>query len=349
MAKTEKVETEAMETVPEKLVKEGVSLIKLENDTQMMISIQRPRDEEKILKACLKELDTYRSCADEALYIKPVGKNDKGEMQFADSLSIRAAESLANRWTNNAYACDKIDEDDESITLAGIWLDYETNIRRVLLKRVSKSYTQRATRKRIYHNDDRLELVVSANQSKLLREVILRNLPAGLKKEYENKAWQLLETEDREKKLVKIKRLFEQHSITLVDLASILGKELQKASNKDLIKLGGMFNSLRDGEITKEALLGKPVKPVKPEGEGLKVKPSEKVTEEALKEHDKRDTISLLQELSGICTGLPDEEFDKELSGFSFNRETVNKITDKKMQDSLREYFKAFMDEWKKP
>jgi hypothetical protein len=176
------------------LVAQGASLTRLENATQMQVSVQRPRDEVKILKAALQELDIYPSLAEEALYSKPVGKDHKPTcnnkfncncpMKYAVGLSIRTAESLANRWGNNAYGCEITADDEQSATLSAVYLDYETNTRTVLQKRVSKTYKARSGGL-IKHTLDRFDVVLAANQSKILREAILRRLPAGLKKEYE--------------------------------------------------------------------------------------------------------------------------------------------------------------------
>ena len=89
------------------LVSSGAALVKLENTTQMQIAAQRPRNEDRVLSAALAELERYPSMADEAIYSKPVGKDpNTNAMKYVEGLSIRAAESLANRWANSAYACD---------------------------------------------------------------------------------------------------------------------------------------------------------------------------------------------------------------------------------------------------
>ena len=89
--------------IPTEIVAQGGALCKLENNTQMTVAIQRPREETAILKNALSELDTYRSAAIAAVYNKPAGKDDSGRQVMVSGLSIRAAESLAGRWANSSY------------------------------------------------------------------------------------------------------------------------------------------------------------------------------------------------------------------------------------------------------
>src|SRR5512137_1875260 len=102
----------------------------------MSVAVQHPSSEERILTAALKELDLYPSMAEEALYMKPVGKNlTTGKMTYAEGLSIRTAESLANRWKNSSFGCEIVGEDYDTVSLAAVFLDYEENTRHVVMAR----------------------------------------------------------------------------------------------------------------------------------------------------------------------------------------------------------------------
>lgn len=173
------------------IIAEGFFL-KLENTTQMGIAIQRPRNEAVILTSALNELEIYPNCVETALYSKPVGKDEEGKMTHAEGLSIRTAESLANRWTNSAYGVEIVEDIPEYALIVAVFLDYENNTRHVVQRRVSKYYKTR-TGQVIQYTPDRFDIVLLANQSKLLREIILRSLPAGLKKAYEDKVRALLQ------------------------------------------------------------------------------------------------------------------------------------------------------------
>jgi hypothetical protein len=253
MAEAAKNNTMQYESAGEALVAQGMSIVKLENNTQMQVAVQRPRDEAKILAAALQELEIYPSMAEEALYMKPVGKNpDTDKMTYAEGLSVRAAESLANRWKNSSFGCEIVSEDDLTVQLAGVFLDYENNTRHVVVGRVAKSYRKR-NGTIVKRDPDRLELAVKAEQSKVLREVILRSLPAGLKKEYEFKVRELLaggKIENRKKGIV---AKFALLNVPLETLETHRGKKLADWEHEDIVVLFGIAAAIRDGELTKEA------------------------------------------------------------------------------------------------
>lgn len=243
-----------MENVAIQAIRDGHSLIKLENSTQMQVAVQRPRDESKILTDALKELETYRTAAISALYNKPVGKDDSGKMQNVIGLSIRAAESLANRWRNSSYGCEIISEDPESITLGAVFLDMETNCRHAMTRRVSKSLKRKdGSQYKLF--GDRLDTHVQAQASKLLREVILRSLPAGLKEDYKEKAVEIM----RKLGPDQIKRMlnaFLKHKVTQKDIEFYLDKTIDKISLDDYIELQGLYNAIEEGESSAEEVFG---------------------------------------------------------------------------------------------
>lgn len=238
------------------ILKEGGALIRLENTTQMQIAVQRPRDEAKILSDSLKELELYPSMAEEVLYSKPVGKEEgTNQQKYVTGLSIRTAESLANRWTNSAYGCDVIAEDADSVTLAAVFMDYENNTRHVMQKKVSKSYKAKGGAIVRYPPDRFNDVVLPANQSKLLREVILRSLPAGLKSEYEDKARTILGAGDKTNRSNKMLRAFLRLGIAKSQLEELAGKKVADFTNDDISEYIGIHNALRDGETTMGQLI----------------------------------------------------------------------------------------------
>ena len=239
------------------LVAGGATLVKLENTTQMQVATQRPRNEDKVLSAALAELERYPSMADEAIYSKPVGKDpDTNAMKYVEGLSIRAAESLANRWTNSAYACDIVGEDQMTITIAAIFMDYEGNTRHVVQRRVSKFYKKKNSAQIAQYSPDRLDVVVAAAMSKALREVILRSLPAGLKKEYEHKAYKVLDMQPLEQRQIAIVARFKEVGIKKDVLETHAGKKIEQLTAEDLKVYTGLLNAIRDGEISAEEALG---------------------------------------------------------------------------------------------
>jgi hypothetical protein len=242
----------------ERIISGGAALVKLENETQMMLAIQQPRDETKILSAALKELEIYPSLAEEAIYNKPVGKKD-GVMQYAEGLSIRTAESLANRWKNSAYGVDIVEEDDDTVTIGAVFLDMENNTRHARKARISKWYTTSEARgkQQVKLTPDRLDLKLKAEGSKLLRETILSSLPAGLRMEYRLKAEEVLKGGEKDGKLEKrritIVSKFATVGVNTDMLIKYKGKEIEAWQHADIIELLGVFKAIQEGETTVEA------------------------------------------------------------------------------------------------
>ena len=254
------------------IVKGGGTLVRLENNVQMAVAVQQPRDEAVILRDALHELDLYPSMAKEAIYNKPVGRDDFGQQKYAEGLSIRAAESIANRWNNSSYGVEIVGEDDDSATIAAIFLDLEKNTRHVAMQRVSKFFKTRMGQiQRIA--PDRFDLVLKANSSKNLREIILRSLPAGLKKEYETKARAILKKEPiAAQRTAMIERLADA-GISEADLEAWKKKPVKEWKKEEVLEALGILNAIRDGETTREAVFGeKKQNGKKEEAPGLKLK-----------------------------------------------------------------------------
>ncbi|MDH4178915.1 MAG: hypothetical protein OEV33_00270 [Armatimonadota bacterium] len=261
------------------LLAEGHTIMRLENDTQMAVAIQRPRDERKILEAALAELDTYPSAASEAIYCKPTGRLAKcpacgtdtryqqtcpnpkcGKLvpeTYAENLSIRTAESLANRWGNNAYGVEYAEENGDFGIVSAVFLDYETNNRRIMQRRVSKFYKKRGSSQVVQMTPDKFDLKVAADGSKVLREVILRSLPSGLKREYYLKAYSMLSKGgDVKARTERMLAAFSRFGVTMEMLESLAGKSLSEFSNDDVTTMIGVHNTIRDGDSTVGDIFG---------------------------------------------------------------------------------------------
>lgn len=239
--------------VPAEMLQEGATIIKLENQTQMAIARQTPRNEAKILSEALRELDLYPSMAREAIYVKPVGKDDTGTQKTAEGLSIRAAESLGNRWANSSYGTEIISEDDDAANIASVFLDYQANTRHVTMARVSKFYKNKFGHI-IRYSPDRFDTVLKANGSKLLREVILRSLPAGLKKEYETKARRILKKEPIVQQRQAVVERFADLGVSEEQLAGWKQKPIKEWKRDDILDALGLVNAIRDGETSVETI-----------------------------------------------------------------------------------------------
>jgi len=314
---------------PIELIAQGASIVKLENATQMQIAVQRPREEGKILKECLGELDRYPSMAEEAIYSKPVGKDpNTDKMKYAEGLSIRAAESIGNRWDNSSWGTTIVSEDEESATIAAVFLDYEKNTRHVKEQRVSKFYKSRQGQI-IRHAPDRFDIVLGANGSKNLREVILRSLPAGLKKEYEIKARNILKGGSLPGQRTSVIERFSDLGIIQERLEAYKGKPKGEWKREDVIELVGLANAIRDGETSVEEIFG-------PQGNG---KPKEEVSGPVLKPIESDIPTSEEEQKALKEKGMIQSE-NANLTPFEQYKETMKKVTTK---EEVGKLFKEFV------
>lgn len=258
----EKIHVDA-EFVPEgaeAILKEGGALVRIENMTQMTIAVQRPRKEAEIKKEALAELDMYPEAAHDAIYNKPVGKDyDTGKQKYAQGLSIRAAEALAYRWGNNAFAVEILGDDGMIVSGVAIFLDYERNARRAIPFRVSRKYRAKGGTMKIIPEDRFHDVVVPAKQSKALREVILRSLPPGLKKEYERKAKAIRSKEEKPERWGRLLRAFSNLGVDQKAIEGMMKKDVVAFTDDDYDEIQGVWNAIQDGETTVAQAFGKDV------------------------------------------------------------------------------------------
>lgn len=256
------VDTEPISEGAQAILEKGAALVRIENMTQMRLAIQEPRDIAKIKKEVLAELQTYPESAFDAIYEKPVGKEKVGNewvQKYASGLSVRAAEALAYAWGNNAFAAEIVADDGTIVTGVAIYLDYEKNTRRAIPFRISRKYKAAGSSVMKLTPEDRFnDIVIPAKLSKVLREVILRSLPPGIKAEYEQRAREIIRKKEGDR-WGRVLRHFSKLGVSAEDLEEKMGKDPQALSDKDFEELIGMHNAIMDGETTVAQCFGKDV------------------------------------------------------------------------------------------
>ncbi len=115
----------------------------------------------------------------------PAGKVEikLGAMKFAEGLSIHAAEAIAEAYKYNAIDTTADNKDNQFATISATFVDLQTGRMRRSTKDVPKHFTYRDGNQGKISDDRFWGTVIPAKQSLLLREVILRSMPAGLKAE----------------------------------------------------------------------------------------------------------------------------------------------------------------------
>ncbi len=244
------------------LVQQGATIVQIENDTQRTIAIQRPRDEEKVLKDALKELELYPQFAEKAYYVIPYKTGDGDKTQDVKGPSIKAAMALGRRWGNAANGGRIIGEDDRRVQMEGVFLDYETNFRTVRPMSISKTAWSKKFGKVIPLRDDRLNMAIQAGASKAIRNAILAALPVGLVEEYTATAMKIAASGVKRKgetvKPIKerIAAMYAAFAAVAVDKKAIDGylAEHPDLGNDEgiLAHMIGVYNAISDGQASVE-------------------------------------------------------------------------------------------------
>jgi len=240
---------DVMQRLPPDLV-----LMKIENETIMTMAASRPRDHKKIKEEIVAQLEAYPSFAAEAIYNKPVGRDpDTHEMKFAEGLSIRAAESIREAYGYNRVGTtlDPIpDSARDEYRLTATFVDYQKGMVWQDSEIVTPWYKSRQG-KMVRMPDDRFfNVFVKARRSILVREVILRSVPAGLKSELFEMASRLMDEKLNDATVQKIMAEFGKINVTREMLEKMLGRTTANWSQTDKKTIAGLWQAIGDGETT---------------------------------------------------------------------------------------------------
>lgn len=226
-----------------------LAVVKMENDSIMAQAAARPRDYEDIKTQLMQQLVAYPSFARSAIYAKPVGR-ENGEMKYARGLSIRAAEAIAETYGYNSIRVNVMPVDDTHVKIEASFTDYQRGSVRSFSSIVSKLYRDRRGKTR-RHSDDRFfTVVVKAESSKLLREVILRSVPPGLRSELEESVDQAVTALLDEKTVGQMLAKFSEKGATKEMIERHMGKTVDKMTVEDRSLLLGVWNAIEAGETT---------------------------------------------------------------------------------------------------
>jgi len=262
--------------VPMQLLDAGNTIVRFENETQMAIAIQRPRNLIKIRDMALAELEAFPDMAEDVVYLAPVGKQkvkdkdgrERWEQQYAEELNIRAAENLFRIWGNAATGAVPISEDDDKVSFMTVYTDYETNGRLHRFGYAAKKYKDRNGRIQEVAPDRFAKTTLPGAISRVLRETILRSLPHGLKQAYKAKAYEIFgkkyTPEECRRLWPKMVAGFEELGVDAEQLGIITGKpDGKKMTARDYMKAQTIFRQLKSGETVLAELVSDPLEATK--------------------------------------------------------------------------------------
>lgn len=252
-------------SVGEQLVREGLSVSKIENDNQQVIAVQRPRNKVKVIKEALEELEMAPEFASKCFYSIPY-KNDQGGTTPVEGGSIGLAMMVARLWGNCATGKRYIVEKDDRVIVEGVFMDYETNFRVLAQYSVSKTYWSKSAKAVIPLRDDRLNMAIQSGMSKALRNAIFGAIPIPLRDGLFKKAKELaINPTGAKKKLthVEVKEKVKMAILEFVKMGAdkktvddyVLGLSME-TDEEVLLHLKGIWNRLNDKDLSIEEAFG---------------------------------------------------------------------------------------------
>lgn len=210
---------------------------------QIFMAKQFPRNtmqaEARILDACKR-----KSLAESAIYRYPRGK------QMVSGPSIRLAEVVAQNWGNISFGIKELkQENGESEVMAYAW-DLETNVRQEKIFTVKH---ERSTKQGSYMLNDSRDIyeLIANNGARRLRSCILAIIPGDI---IDNAVLECEKTlanqndrplADRLKEALKIFK--ENYDVTQDMIEARFGYKVSGFTERNLIDLGGIYRSLKDG------------------------------------------------------------------------------------------------------
>lgn len=250
-----------------------------EVQSRYVMALQRPRSIDGVRVRVLDHCKRPRF-ADKARYAKPVGG------QSIEGPSIRFVEAALVEFGNVLPECSIVYEDDERVTIRVSVTDLERNITHAdeatILKRMERRSLrqgQRAIGQRtnsrgdtvyvVEASDDDVANMKAARQSKLMRNLGLRILPADIVEEAMDVCVETLKRGDAQDPDAARKGLvdgFHRLGVSPDDLVAYLGHDLAKVVPAELVELRAVFAAIRDGETTWQETMAarRPVEADKP-------------------------------------------------------------------------------------
>lgn len=208
---------------------------------QLCFAASRPRDERKAVDRMLNAFQR-KSLAEVAVFQYARGGSD------ITGLSIRAAEAMAMAWGNMDFGFREIEQKHGESTVEAYAWDLETNVRRAITFRVPHYRDTKAGRRRLEDSRDIYELV--ANQSsRRIRACILAVIPRDIQDAVSDQVTNTMRatveiTPDYIKQML---AGFASFGVTKEMIEKRIQRSLDSITSAQVIALGRVFNSLRDG------------------------------------------------------------------------------------------------------
>lgn len=219
-----------------------------ETQAAMIVAKRFPRDQNeaytRIIKSCRRQ-----TLAQNATYAYPKGG------QMVTGPSIRLAEAIAQNWGNLQFGIRELSQDKGGSEVEAFAWDIETNTRQVKIFKVPHvRFTKKNGNKKLDDPREIYELV--ANQgARRLRACILGIIPGDIVEAAVNKCEETLRSGSETPIVDRIREMlikFSDQGVTKEMIETRICHNSDTIIEQELISLGKIFNSLRDGMTRRE-------------------------------------------------------------------------------------------------
>lgn len=247
------------------LMEQGMTIMRAENETQQSMAIQKPRDLARLVNAAIEELRAFPDFAKKAYYSIPYKDytTTPASTVMVEGLGIKAANALVRHWGNNASGFRVVGADEDRIMVQGVFLDYETNMRRTAEISVSRKAKKRDGS--TYELDvTRLNMAIQSGGSKAVRNAILNAMPVGFTDGYFAEAKRIVlkggktdtapvTPEDIKSAMEGIFKAFAGQQVERAEVANYISRHPELDSEEGVVThLQGVLNALAEGATTIE-------------------------------------------------------------------------------------------------
>lgn len=327
-----------------------------EIQTAFLMAFKIPRN---IEQARISVLDSCKrpKFAESAIYRKPVGKKEidgRWEMQYAEGLSIRAAEEVIRVWGNIRTKVTTIYEDAEVKRFIVGVVDLQSNAgyadeitlyktkERKKLKKGEIAISERGNSKGdviyiVNCTPDDIKQKQNSEVSKSLRNSALRLIPVDIKEEIEEVAKETMAGKIRENITDSRKKILDAfHSLGIdpTELEKYLGHKISTVTEKQIIDLRNLYTALRDGETSWNSIMDSK-ESEKAEKVGINLKAAKVKEEKVAKKREKVKAPEEAKE-AAVETKKVEEPAEKPVKEAS--------ETDESKEVSLGEYQQKIKD-----
>lgn len=219
-----------------------------EVDIQIATAHRFPRNVQAAQKAAEDIASSSQEIALECGYIRPVGKNRNGVMQFASGPSIRALEIIMSTWGNLRCATRVVGEVGNSIVVEAAVHDMQSNV--AYQAQVSKPIVGKRGNR---YPDALIDTMIAAASSVALRNALIRVIPRSIVDAVCRKADDKAVPVAQQDAILRgaLAKLQSAYGITEPMVRAALGIGEDVAFTHDhIVTIVKMGISLRDGDMT---------------------------------------------------------------------------------------------------